>query len=118
MSHSKKLIPITITKADTFYLRFKGLMFRKNPIVGQGLWIIPCNSIHMWFMRFSIDVIFLDAKNRVIKKIEDVKPWSFVIPVSGARSVLELPIGTIQKCKIETGQVLILKCSNAKKEVM
>ncbi|MGG2025710.1 DUF192 domain-containing protein [Gottfriedia sp. S16(2024)] len=101
-------IPYTIKKADTFATRLKGLMFRKKPLDQEGLWIIPCNSIHMCFMNFPIDVVFLNKNKQIVKLINNLQPWKFVAPVTDAYSVLELPVGVIEKFKLEVGQILDL----------
>lgn len=97
-------IPYKITTANTFFQRLKGLMFRKAPLVGEGLWIIPCNSIHMCFMKFPIDVVFLCKNVQVVKLVRGIKPWRFVAPVKGTHSALELPEGAIDELKLQLGQ--------------
>jgi uncharacterized protein len=99
-----KTIPYSIRKAQSFGTRLKGLMFRKQPLHEEGLWIAPCNSIHMCFMHFPIDAVFLDQHHRVVHLVENLKPWKFVFPIKQAHSVLELPPGTISKFHIEVGQ--------------
>ena len=81
-----------ITIADTFFSRLIGLMFKKNIEKKTGLLIRRCSSIHTFFMRFPIDVIYLD-KNDVILDKETVKPWRLGKFVKHARHVLELPQG-------------------------
>ncbi|OIU69748.1 DUF192 domain-containing protein [Rossellomorea aquimaris] len=103
-----RTLPYSIIVADTFAARFKGLMFRKDPIVNECLLIAPCNSIHMFFMNFSIDAVFLDEQHRIIKLARDLQPWSIVKPVKEARSVLELPPGSIVKLDLMIQQVIEL----------
>ncbi|MDQ6747983.1 MAG: DUF192 domain-containing protein [Candidatus Dormibacteraeota bacterium] len=62
---------------------------------GRGLWIEPCNSIHMFFMRFAIDVLFLDRSGRVKRVMLRLKPWRVSPIVFGARTTVELPAGTL-----------------------
>ncbi|MDP4092478.1 MAG: DUF192 domain-containing protein [Bacillota bacterium] len=81
--------------ADSFLSRFKGLMLKKNISPGSGLLIKPCSSIHMFFMRFSIDVIFIDRDNVIIHTMSGIKPWHVSPFIKGSKSVLELPEGTI-----------------------
>ncbi|WP_197277516.1 DUF192 domain-containing protein [Bacillus sp. FJAT-27245] len=99
-------VPFTIQTADTFYKRFKGLMFRKKPIREEGLWIVPCNSIHMFFMSFPIDIVLLNEQKEVIRLIPSLKPWRATKPNKNAYSVLELPVGTIQDLNIQIGDKL------------
>lgn len=82
--------------------RSKGLLGRKGLGEGEGLWIIPCEAVHTFFMRFPIDLIYLDRKHRVKKVRNSVPAWR----VSGclsAHSVLELPAGTVLVTKTEPG---------------
>ncbi len=61
----------------------------------EGLWIVPCPMIHTFFMAFPIDVLFLDEELRVRKVIENLKPWRISPWVFSAKSVLELPGGSL-----------------------
>ncbi|WP_226658802.1 DUF192 domain-containing protein [Pseudalkalibacillus hwajinpoensis] len=103
-----RTLPIAIVKADTFLERLKGLMFRKRPLHEEALLITPCNSIHMCFMFFSIDVVFLSKQNEVIKVVHNLKPWRFVLPVKGAYSTLELPAGAIERYGVKEEDFLTL----------
>ncbi|TKD72137.1 DUF192 domain-containing protein [Pseudalkalibacillus hwajinpoensis] len=101
-----RTVPYTILRADTFLTRFKGLMFRRIPLKDEGLLIVPCNSIHMCFMFFSIDVVFLTKNHEIIKVVENLKPWHFVSPIKGAHAVLELPAGSIKDSSIKVGEFI------------
>jgi uncharacterized membrane protein (UPF0127 family) len=81
--------------ASSSWSRFMGLMGRDSIEPGGGLLLEPCNSIHMFFMRFAIDVLFLDRRGRVKKVMLNLKPWRISPIVFGARSVVELPSGTL-----------------------
>lgn len=70
-------------------------MGRRDFAVGRGLWIEPCNSIHMFFMRFPIDVLFLDREGQVKRVLLNLKPWRISPIVFGARTCVELPAGTL-----------------------
>ncbi|MBS8266576.1 DUF192 domain-containing protein [Mesobacillus boroniphilus] len=104
----KKSLPYRIKIANTFSARLKGLMFRRSPLDRQGLWITPCNSIHMFFMNFPIDAVFLDKEVRIVKLVGDLDPWKIVKPIPNAYSVVELPVGTIKKFDLQTGDILEL----------
>lgn len=80
--------------ASSFLSRFVGLMGRKHLAFGQGLHIVPCNSIHTFFMRIPIDALFLDAQGAVVRLLPALPPWRITGLYFGARSVLELPAGT------------------------
>ncbi|WP_421381617.1 DUF192 domain-containing protein [Bacillus salacetis] len=103
-----RTIPYSISTADTFFSRLKGLMFRKDPLVEEGLLITPCNSIHMCFMKFSIDVVFLDNNNRIVKLVSSIQPWKFISPVKDSHSVLELPAGSIAALQLAEGEIIRL----------
>jgi uncharacterized membrane protein (UPF0127 family) len=93
----------------TFIGRGIGLMFRGRLEPGCGMWIAPCNGIHMMFMNFAIDAVFLDGKERVRKVYRKLPAWWGVVWfVWGAHSVLELPPGSTAEIDLKRGdQVLI-----------
>jgi uncharacterized membrane protein (UPF0127 family) len=95
---------IEIEQADSFLKRLKGLMFKKMPITETGLHLKPCDSIHMFFMRFPIDVVFLNENNQIVKAVPAIQPWKMIFPVKGAVSAVELPEGTIRKYAISEGE--------------
>jgi uncharacterized membrane protein (UPF0127 family) len=85
--------------------RSKGLLGRNGLSPGEGLWIIPCESVHTYFMRFPIDLVYLDRKNKIKKVRSDVGPWRMSACFS-AHSVLELPAGTIRNTQTQPGDTL------------
>ena len=89
------LIPELLV-ADTFWKRGMGLMGRPELKPGQGLLLRPCGSIHTCFMRFPIDVIFLDAINRVVKVHQNVPPWRMVRGGWKAHTVIEVQSGWLK----------------------
>jgi len=93
----------------SFIGRTAGLMFRQRLDPGQGMWIVPCNGIHMMFMNFAIDAVFLDRKERV-KKVYRKLPawWGVVWFVWGAESVLELPSGSTADIDLQRGDQILL----------
>jgi uncharacterized membrane protein (UPF0127 family) len=91
--------------ADRGATRRKGLLGRDGLAAGEGLWIVPCESIHTFGMRFPIDLIYLD-RNRKVKKLRSgVPPWRLSACLS-AHSVLELVIGTIGATQTRPGDQL------------
>lgn len=88
--------------------RFRGLMGRKSLPEGQGLLLEPCSSIHCMFMRFPIDVLFLDRDNRVLKVAADVKPWHAAMG-RGARSALEVAAGVAARALVEPGDLIVIR---------
>ena len=104
--HHAELLTDKLEKAESFFKRGKGLLGRSELSVDQALWINPCNNIHTFFMKFSIDCLFLD-KNLKIKKIySQVKPFRLAGPVWRASSVIELKAGNIEKWKLNIGDQL------------
>ncbi|MFZ5826353.1 MAG: DUF192 domain-containing protein [Bacillota bacterium] len=87
------LLGRAIRRADRFYLRLLGLMFRRELSEGEGLWIEPCRSVHTHFMRFPIDVLFIDRQGGVLHVIPAMQPWRFSPVIRQAAAVLELPAG-------------------------
>ena len=80
-------------RADTFVARLFGLIPRRSLGAEEGLWLEPCAMIHMCFMSFPIDAVFLDRGGKVLRVLENLRPWRFSPWVYGARGVLELPAG-------------------------
>lgn len=103
----------SIRLASTFFSRFAGLMFRKSLAQGSGLLLMPCSGIHMCFMRMPLDVIYLDASFRVLGTQRGLKPWRLGKAVPGAKLVLELPVGAIDRCGIAEGAILAVEAPEA-----
>ncbi len=92
--------------ADSFLKRLVGLMGKNGLENDECLVITPCNSIHTFFMKFPIDVIFMDKDCKVVKLIRGVDPKKMVMPVSGAHSVAEFDSRNEMTYGIEEGDVL------------
>lgn len=92
--------------ADSFWQRFCGLMGRRGLGPGRGLVLKPCNSIHTWFMRFKIDVLFLDRRLQVVHLEKSLDPFCFSRIVQGAVMVVELPAGTLEATRTKIGDQL------------
>ncbi len=91
--------------AGTGGSRRKGLLGRESLLSGEGLWIKPCESVHTFFMRFAIDLVYLDRELCVRKVRSNVRPWRMSACLS-ARSVLELPVGVISASGTERGDTV------------
>jgi uncharacterized membrane protein (UPF0127 family) len=96
--------------ADGFGSRLRGLLGRRELPQGDGLLLSPSSSVHTLFMRFPIDVVFLDGGLRVVAVVDDVRPWRLASR-KGARHVLELPAGEARRRGLEAGQQLSLAAS-------
>lgn len=83
--------------ASSFFARAKGLLGERSLADGNALWIHSCRSIHTWFMRFPIDVVFVDDRMRVRKVCENVGPWRMTLPSPKLKSVFEMPAGTLSR---------------------
>lgn len=92
---TKNLLADRVAIADTVISRLKGLMFEKELKENHALILYPCNSIHMFFMRFPIDVIYTDENFAVVKTVKNIKPWKVDFGHSKAKYTIELPIGTV-----------------------
>ena len=101
---------------SSFWAKFMGLMGRSSLPRGDGLWLPGENGIHMLFMRFAIDVVFVsppadrrDGPRRVLSLHRAVPPWRGVVwRVGGAKGVLELPPGTIDQSDTEVGDEIAI----------
>lgn len=91
-----------IRTADTFGSRFLGLMGKRD--VDYGLLLLPCKSIHTFFMKIPIDVVYLDAALTVVDIERKMKPWKMGKYRSKAYGILELPAGTADKLHLAVGK--------------
>jgi uncharacterized membrane protein (UPF0127 family) len=91
--------------ADRMLRRMRGLLGRSELPPGEGILLTPAPSVHTAFMRFAIDIVFLDRDLRVIKIAREVPPWR-ATGAKGARSVLELPAGDADRLRLAIGDEL------------
>ena len=107
---SGRVLADRIEIADNFFTRALGLMFRRRRPAGNGLWITSCNGIHMFFMSFPIDAVFLDSRERVRKVYRKLPRWYGVVWWEiGARSVLELPPDSTSGIDLQRGDQIIIQ---------
>jgi uncharacterized membrane protein (UPF0127 family) len=95
--------------ADTAASRTQGLLGRDGLAPGHGLILDPCRLIHTFFMRFAIDVVFVDRHQRVTRVARDVPPFRFAWGGWSARATLELPAGTLARVPVAPGAQLRLE---------
>jgi len=105
----KTIIVNKVRVADTFYSRLVGLLNKKSLSSEEALLITHCQSIHMFFMKFSIDVIFVNKKNIVVGLVKNIKPFALSRIFFKASYAIEGAVGMIDKGKVEKGDVLILQ---------
>ena len=106
---NNKIISKDLKLADTFLTRLKGLMFSKELLPEEGLIIDPCNSIHMCFMNYPLDVIFVNEQSEICALVKNIKPWRISKLYPSAKYVIELPAGTISTKNIQINQKILLK---------
>jgi uncharacterized membrane protein (UPF0127 family) len=82
--------------AETSETRKRGLLGRERFEAGEGLWLVPCEWVHMFGMRFAIDIVVLDAQEKVVGVQENLRPGWIGKLFWGAHSTLELPVGTVR----------------------
>ena len=103
--------------ADGLWGKFMGLMGRPSLADGAGLWLTDSNGIHMMFMRFAIDAVFLgnpdpgrEGARPVVAVHRGLRAWTGLVPlVRGAHGVLELPVGTIERSGTAVGDFVVLE---------
>lgn len=94
--------------AKGFFERLIGLMFKKKLEHGNALIIPYCNWIHTFFMRFPIDVIYINEEYKIVDSIIALKPWNITSPRIKAQHVIELPNGSLSNIEIKKG--VLVRC--------
>ena len=101
------LVAREVTVAKGFASRLVGLMGRTRLDPEEGLWLVPCNSVHMFFMRTPLDIAYLDRQLRVVRCVPEMREWSVkLLPVRHAHSALELAPGALRRHGIREGDQL------------
>jgi uncharacterized protein len=93
---------LRVKRADSFRARLLGLLALPRLQPGEALALTPCSSVHTCFMRYPIDVVYLDRDSRVIKVVPALAPWRFSACL-GARMALELVAGEAQRLQLRPG---------------
>jgi uncharacterized membrane protein (UPF0127 family) len=94
--------------AGTSESRRRGLLGRDSLDPSAALVIAPCSAIHMFFMRFAIDAVFVDRGGRVLKIVHDLKPWRIAAAL-GAYAVVEMSCGSARRSDVAVGDRLSLR---------
>tara|TARA_B100000925_G_scaffold290618_1_gene276247 strand:+ start:5630 stop:5965 length:336 start_codon:yes stop_codon:yes gene_type:complete len=97
--HGEKVISDNVRVADDTLSRMVGLLNCKKLDTGESLLIEPCNSIHTFFMKFNIDVLFLDKNFKVVKVFRDLPPWRITRPYFSVKRVVEANADTFDEVK-------------------
>ena len=95
--------------AGSWFERFVGLMGSAGLPAGEGLVLDPCASIHMFFMRYPIDVVFASRELRVVGVVHAIRPWRLTRFYRGARLAIELPAGAAAAGGTDLGDQLVLE---------
>jgi len=103
---TNRLVVPELDVAASFWSRLLGWQFRSRPTTGVGLLLAPCASIHTCWMRFALDIVWLDDEGTVLAVGRDVRPWRFAFAPRGTLAVLELPAG--EAAQIQAGARLML----------
>ena len=104
----ESFLSLTVTQADTEISRLRGLLGKLCLKRDEGIWIRPSHGIHTIGLLFPIDVIYLDADNRVLLAIEHLGRFRVAPIKSRCSSVLELPPRTIYKSRTQVGDQLLI----------
>ncbi len=102
------LIGDEIAIADTPGARNRGLLKHDGLDQGEGLWIVPCEAVHTFWMKFTIDAVFLDKNKKVTKVVPNLRPSRLAMSWR-ARSVLELPAGRAAETRTEPGDQIEIR---------
>jgi uncharacterized protein len=102
------LVASAVELAATRETRRKGLLGRNGLDAGAALVLTPCCSIHTAFMRFPIDVAFVDRDGRVIRFVRDLKPWNIAVSVR-ARAAIEFAAGSLRARDVRLGDRLYVR---------
>jgi uncharacterized membrane protein (UPF0127 family) len=102
---TQSIVASCVEVADRGPARTRGLLGRRSLGVGEGLWIVPCEAVHTFGMRFAIDLVFLDRRN-IVRKVRSSVPPGRLSGCLRARSVLELAAGTLENTPVHPGDTL------------
>lgn len=105
----EELLFDSVKTADNFFIRAFGLIFRKEPKPGEGLLFYKCNSIQTFWMRFAVDVIFLDKNNKISALFTGLAPFRITPFIKGADKALELRKDSIKNSGLNVGDMLLFK---------
>ena len=92
--------------ADGFWSRTRGFLGRPHPALGEGLLLTPCDGVHMFGMRYPLDLVFLSDDATVVHVVEALLPWRRTARIPGATAVLEVPVGTVEATGTTVGDRL------------
>ncbi len=105
-AESRTVIASSVRLALDPWRRLRGLIGGRPLAAAEALLLLPCNGVHMLFMRYAIDVVFIDQAGRVRSVHPSLRPWRATGLVAGARAAIELPAGRAAACGVSPGQLV------------
>jgi uncharacterized membrane protein (UPF0127 family) len=93
--------------ADSIFQRIFGLHLLPELEAGGGLLLPGSTTIDTTFMRYPIDLVFVDRSRRVTRVVPDLPPWRMVLRTGGGRDCIELPAGTVERSDVQAGDTLV-----------
>ena len=103
-----RIIVERLIVAERMFARMKGLLGRSGLARGNAMLLRPCSSIHTFGMRFSLDLIFVDADLHVVRIVKDIRPNRMVMGGRGAKSAIEIESGWFDFRQIDVGDTLVV----------
>ncbi len=92
-AESDRTVVHSLAVADGYWSRLVGWQFRRRPETGHGLLLVPCSSVHTFWLRFALDLVMLDARGQVVAVCNAIRPWRVVLPDRRTHAILEMPSG-------------------------
>lgn len=105
-SRTGRSIATSVLVADSFWLRLRGLLGRPPLRPYEGLWLIPCQQVHMFGMNYPLSVWFVNSTGRVIYIIDELEPGKMSPRIREAVSVIEFPAGWAKETDTQIGDIL------------
>ncbi|HUQ92729.1 MAG TPA: DUF192 domain-containing protein [Bryobacteraceae bacterium] len=99
----RSFLGLSVHRADTFFTRLRGLLGRTRLDGDDGMWVVPSKGIHSIGVLFAVDLVYLDADEKVVHTIENFRPFRIAPLKIKAQTVLELPLRTIYSSRTQTG---------------
>ncbi len=99
-------VVLAVSKTETVVERMRGMLGKRPPPPGTGLWLSPCNAVHMFFMSYSLDIIYLNRDLQIVKIVSSLEPWRLSM-CPGAHSVVELAAKECERIGLVSGGNLV-----------
>jgi uncharacterized membrane protein (UPF0127 family) len=99
----------SVRVATGFGIRFLGLMGRSGLAHGKALYFPGCGCVHTCFVRFRLDLIFLDRQMRVIRIARNIRPWRLAVGCRGAKGVVETASGWLPRDSLAEGDTVSIR---------